>query len=207
MLNKSMSPKLFLMLATAFAIGFYIGAPGGKDVPVIEEVQHAVTYEVEQPASYVEREDPALGIALRRAKEFEGFSHTPYLLYGQWHIGYGHSISSPEYYPHVTREAAEELLISDMKTVERELVGSLSFYRDLPLAARMVLLDMGYNMGVPRLLGFTYMLYAMQEGNWEDAAHEMIDSLYYEQVTRRASNNVMLILDLVGTTTRGSVVL
>lgn len=171
----------------------YNSVPCEAEVKVVEPVPIA-----EPEVTYEEVEDPAYGIAIQRAKKFEGFSSTPYLLYGQWHIGFGHSIDDPVYYPSITREVAEELLRSDMSAVEEELVQSLSFYRHLPLEARMVLLDMGYNMGVPRLLGFTYMLEAARTGDWQQMAHEMIDSLYYDQVSQRASNNVMLVLDLIG---------
>lgn len=201
--NANLLTWLIAASISGFSMGVFIAGlqlqHSEQPEPCTTEVKVIESTPVPEPeVVYEEVEDPAYGIAIQRAKRFEGFSSTPYLLYGQWHIGFGHSIDDPVYYPSITREVAEELLRSDMSVVEEELVQSLSFYQYLPLEARMVLLDMGYNMGVPRLLGFTYMLEAARTGDWQQMAHEMIDSLYYDQVSQRASNNVMLVLDLIG---------
>lgn len=141
--------------------------------------------------------DAAYNLSLNRAIVFEGFSETPYLLQGEWHIGFGRLIESPEYLPRVTLQEAYLMLQEDMQVVERELKQRVSFYNTLPIEMRLVLLDMGYNMGVPRLMKFERMLSAARVSDWNKVAVEMIDSLYFNQVHNRASSNVMLVLELI----------
>ena len=68
--------------------------------------------------------------------------------------------------------------------LERSRVGGV--YKDLrPLAQRAVL-NMAYNMGVPRLLGFKRMWAALREGDYERAAVEALDSDYARELPARA---------------------
>lgn len=141
--------------------------------------------------------DAAYNLSLNRAIVFEGFSETPYLLQGEWHIGFGRLIESPEYMPSVSLQEAYLMLQEDMQVVERELNQRLPYFNTLPIEMRLVLLDMGYNMGVPRLMKFERMLLAARVSDWNKVAVEMIDSLYFNQVHNRASSNVMLVLELI----------
>lgn len=147
--------------------------------------------------------DAAYNLSLNRAIVFEGFSETPYLLQGEWHIGFGRLIDSPEYMPSVTLQEAYLMLQDDMQVVELELNQRLPYFKTLPIEMRLVLLDMGYNMGVPRLMGFERMLSAARVSDWNKVAVEMIDSLYFNQVHNRASSNVMLVLELIQDTPHG----
>ena len=52
--------------------------------------------------------------------------------------------------------------------------------------AKIVVTDMMFNMGLPRLKGFTKFLKAMELGDYETAANEMLDSLWAKQVKGRA---------------------
>jgi len=52
----------------------------------------------------------------------------------------------------------------------------------------MCLVDMGFNMGVPRLMKFVNMWAAVDEGNFEWASEEMLDSRWAKQVGRRATH-------------------
>ena len=141
--------------------------------------------------------DAAYNLSLNRAIVFEGFSETPYLLQGEWHIAFGRLIDSPEYMPSVSLQEAYLMLQEDMQVVERELNQRVPYFNTLPIEMRLVLLDMGYNMGVPRLMKFERMLSAARVSDWNKVAVEMIDSLYFNQVHNRASSNVMLVLELI----------
>lgn len=147
--------------------------------------------------------DAAYSLALNRAVVFEGFSETPYLLQGEWHIGFGRLIESPEYFPRVTLQEAYTMLQDDMSVVEEELNQRLPYFNTSPIEMRLVLLDMGYNMGVPRLMKFKRMHSAARVSDWNKVAAEMIDSLYFNQVHNRASSNVMLVLELIQDTPQG----
>ena len=62
----------------------------------------------------------------------------------------------------------------------------LDFYARCNNARRLVLADMCFNMGLPRLLGFKKMIAALRSGNWYLAAKEMLDSKWAGQVGKRA---------------------
>ena len=49
-----------------------------------------------------------------------------------------------------------------------------------------VLANMCFNLGYPRLRNFKKFLAALQTGNWEEAAEEMLDSKWAVQVGDRA---------------------
>jgi lysozyme len=54
-------------------------------------------------------------------------------------------------------------------------------------ARQAVLVGMAFQMGMPRLAGFVRMLGAVRDERYEDAAHEMLTSLWAKQTQRRAS--------------------
>ncbi len=49
-----------------------------------------------------------------------------------------------------------------------------------------MLLDMAFNMGVPRLLGFVRTLAMVKEGRYKEASENMLLSLWARQVKTRA---------------------
>ena len=49
-----------------------------------------------------------------------------------------------------------------------------------------IIVDMAFNLGVPRLSNFKKMWAAIHENNFEEAAKEMLDSRWARQVGRRA---------------------
>jgi lysozyme len=61
-------------------------------------------------------------------------------------------------------------------------------FQQLPTNVQMVLLDMSLNLGKPRLAGFKRMLAAVQQGDFQTAADEMVDSRWYHQVKSRGKD-------------------
>jgi lysozyme len=86
----------------------------------------------------------------------------------------------------VTEEEARYLCNNDIEIVEHELIRSFPFVADLDDVRLRVLLDMAFNIGVPRLRGFAKMWAAVEEGDYEQAAIEMLDSKWAKQVKTRA---------------------
>lgn len=87
----------------------------------------------------------------------------------------------------LTREEALYLLENDIKAVEREVKYRLhDIWAVANDARRDALLDMAFNLGINGLLGFSHMLAAMRRGDWRQAATEMLDSRWADQVGRRA---------------------
>ena len=56
----------------------------------------------------------------------------------------------------------------------------------LPEEVRLILANMMFNMGRPRLSKFKKMIQAVKDGDWLEAGNQMQDSRWYKQVTNRA---------------------
>ena len=77
-------------------------------------------------------------------------------------------------------------IISDIRIVENELCRVHPCVEDLDSVRQLILMDMAYNMGVPRLCKFKNMWGAIHDGNYEIASIEMMDSRWAKQVGSRA---------------------
>ena len=90
-------------------------------------------------------------------------------------------------YEHGISEAdARYLALNDIAIVENELCRVHTCVENLDSVRQLVLMDMAFNMGVPRLCKFKLMWNAIHEQNWEAASREMLDSKWARQVGRRA---------------------
>lgn len=101
---------------------------------------------------------------------------------GIWTIGYGHNVESKP----ITAKAARLIFLDDVKDAINECVHAFPWFMELDKKRQHVLIDMTFNMGLPRLKGFTKFLKAMELGDYETAANEMLDSLWAKQVKGRA---------------------
>ena len=63
-------------------------------------------------------------------------------------------------------------------------------YENLPEEVRLIIANMMFNMGYPRLSKFKGMKAGVEAGDWQRAADEMVASRWYEQVTNRAQRLV-----------------
>ena len=90
-------------------------------------------------------------------------------------------------YEHGISEAdARYLALNDIAIVENELCRVHPCVEDLDGVRQLILMDMAFNMGVPRLCKFKKMWNAVHEQNFEAASLEMMDSKWARQVGRRA---------------------
>ena len=90
-------------------------------------------------------------------------------------------------YEHGISEAdARYLALNDIAIVENELCRVHTCVENLDSVRQLVLMDMAFNMGVPRLCKFKLMWNAIHEKKWEAASREMLDSKWARQVGRRA---------------------
>ena len=87
----------------------------------------------------------------------------------------------------ITEADARYLAMNDIKIVENELVAVHPCVEKLDSVRQLVLMDMAFNMGVPRLCKFLKMWNAIHEQNYEAASFEMLDSRWAKQVGRRAT--------------------
>jgi len=91
-----------------------------------------------------------------------------------------------------TLEESKMILRHRMGKFINELCTRVPVYIDVCQTRKIVLLDMAYNLGVSRLLGFKKMLAAIEDGDYQLAAKEMLDSTYARQVKGRARRNALM---------------
>lgn len=86
----------------------------------------------------------------------------------------------------ITREMAYYLCRNDIDRCVKECKNNIPFYEVLDSERQYALLDMCFNLGIKRLLGFKKMLAALGVGNWEEASRQCLDSKYARDVGIRA---------------------
>jgi lysozyme len=86
----------------------------------------------------------------------------------------------------ITEADARFLAMNDIKIVESELCRVHKCVENLDAVRQLILMDMAFNMGVPRLCKFKKMWNAIHESNFEVAGFEMMDSKWARQVGNRA---------------------
>lgn len=113
----------------------------------------------------------------------EGIRLKPYKdTVGKTTIGVGRNLDDVG----ISRQEAMGLLANDIATVVAMLDHNLPWWSQMSDRRQQVLANMAFNVGITRLLGFRNMLAAMQVGHWDEAAAEMLDSLWAKQVGARA---------------------
>ena len=87
----------------------------------------------------------------------------------------------------ISEADAMYLAQNDVQIVEEELLRSHPCVENLDAVRQLVLVDMAFNMGVPRLGKFKKMWAAIHENNFDEAAKEMLDSRWANQVKSRST--------------------
>ena len=109
---------------------------------------------------------------------------------GNWTVGVGHLLKSP--CETITLEYAGKLLKEDINIAVNSLRKNVPVFSELDEVRQYVLISMCFNLGINRLLSFKKMLLALESKNYEVAAKEMKDSLWYRQVKGRAEKLINL---------------
>ena len=127
----------------------------------------------------------------------EGCKYEIYLDHlGYTTFGIGHLITDddPEYGWEVGASIdtvrVHEAFESDIEGVLSDCSKLYSDFGDLPEEAQRVIANMMFNMGLTRLSKFKGMKRGVDAKNWNQAADEMVDSRWYNQVTNRADRLV-----------------
>jgi lysozyme len=87
----------------------------------------------------------------------------------------------------ITEADAVYLATNDVQIVEEELVRAHPCVDRLDSVRQLILIDMAFNMGVPRLCKFKNMWAAVHNEDYPTAAKEMLDSRWAKQVKGRAT--------------------
>ncbi len=113
------------------------------------------------------------------------------------HLGYptfgiGHLITEkdPEYGKPIGTKVSEdrvnEVFNSDVQLYINETKKVFSDLESKPDLIQLVLVNMCFNMGAPRLTKFKKFIAAINDEQWAEASVEMMDSLWAKQVGSRA---------------------
>ena len=110
---------------------------------------------------------------------------------GIWTIGIGRNLQDVG----VSMEEAEFLLSNDIDVAVNELQRTFDWFEGLSGAKQRVCINMCFNLGLTRLLGFKKFLAAMEAGEWETAGVEMLDSKWARQVGARSTRLKTLLVE------------
>ena len=113
--------------------------------------------------------------------------HLGYATYGIGHLvteadpEHGQSVGTK-----ISEDRVRQVFNSDIESVVGDCDRAFDDFASLPEGAQLVIANMMFNMGLPRFNKFTKMIRAINLGDWQSAADQMIDSRWYQQVTARA---------------------
>lgn len=103
-------------------------------------------------------------------------------------IGIGHNLDANP----ISERAIDIIFEDDLNVVLNDLTRNLPWWRTLSENRQHVLIDMCFNLGIGKLLGFKNTLKAMEEGRYEDAAEGMGQSKWASQVGTRATRLIKM---------------
>lgn len=114
----------------------------------------------------------------------EGVRLFPYMdTAGKITIGIGRNLSDVG----VSSAEVQAMWLADVDRATAGLDRALPWWRSLSEERQRVLMNMAFNLGIRRLLGFKKMLAAAKDGQFQPAASEMLDSAWSRQVGNRAT--------------------
>ena len=120
---------------------------------------------------------------LDKIKHHEGFvEHVYDDSLGIPTIGYGFAIKDLI----LDEDIAEEILIRKLEKLKRNAISRFKWLEDMPQEVQEVVVNMCYQLGVTGVSKFRKAISALQEGEWQEAADEMLDSLWARQTPNRA---------------------
>lgn len=121
-------------------------------------------------------------LATALIKKHEGLRLKPYRCsVGKLTIGYGRNLSDNG----ITLEEAEQLLQHNIDEVIQQ-AQTLLFFSTLNEVRQAVIVDMIFNMGLPRFQKFKKTIALIEQQAWQAAANEMLNSRWARQVGNRS---------------------
>ena len=139
-------------------------------------------------------------------KEDEGCKYEIYLdhlglpthgighLITEWDEEYEKPVGTP-----VSEERVNNCFQSDVHVTIDECKKLYDTFDDLPEEVQLILCNMMFNMGRPRLSKFLKLNDAIANENWLEASIQMEDSRWHKQVTNRA-NRLIKRMEAIGVT-------
>jgi len=123
-------------------------------------------------------------ILLEQLEDFEGLELKAYqCTAGKTTIGLGRNLDDYG----ITKEEAFYLAKNNIYELENELDRAIPWWRQLDDARQRALINLAYNVGTTTLLKFKKTLQYLEDGFYNDAGIEVLDSRWAKQVGRRAT--------------------
>ena len=134
-----------------------------------------------------------LEILKKELIEDEGIKYEVYLDHlGYKTFGIGHLCKATdpendfEVGQEVSKERVDECFSNDIDKVIEDCTILYDDFFTLPDEAQLIIANMMFNLGRPRLTNFVRMRKAVNEHNWQEAKIQMLDSKWARQVPNRA---------------------
>lgn len=113
----------------------------------------------------------------------EGVEHKPYkCTAGYLTIGVGRNIEERG----LSDDEIDFLLDNDIAIAVKEVRKDFDWFDGLDEVRQRVIIDMIFNLGMPRFKQFKNMIAAIEAGDWDEAGVQMMDSRWAQQVGQRA---------------------
>jgi len=122
-------------------------------------------------------------------KQHEGYSKHLYIDSGGYSIGYGTNLTQG-----LSKPEAELLLKYRLNMVYLKLQ-EYSWFNKQNSTRKVALIDLAYNLGIPKLLTFKVFIWRLDHNYYHGAANALKDSLWYRQVGIRAKHIYKLIYE------------
>tara|TARA_Y100001963_G_C6669240_1_gene394282 strand:- start:511 stop:915 length:405 start_codon:yes stop_codon:yes gene_type:complete len=116
-------------------------------------------------------------------KKHEGFRARVYqCTEGYDTIGYGFAIKDLE----LTEHIADQILMKKLSELNLKIIDRFEWYFTSPQKVQDVVVNMCYQMGLSGFSKFKKTIYYLETEQYEEAADEMLDSLWHKQTPNRS---------------------
>ena len=120
---------------------------------------------------------------ITQIKEHEGFRARVYqCTEGYDTIGYGFAIKDLE----LTEHIADQILMKKLSELNLKIIDRFKWYFTSPQKVQDVVVNMCYQMGISGFSKFKKTIYYLETEQYEEAADEMLDSLWHKQTPNRS---------------------
>ena len=124
-------------------------------------------------------------------QDAEGWRPKAYLdSVGVWTVGFGTNLQELT----IDTTLGARWLAEGLASAEREAERAFSWYATASPRRQRAIVELIYNMGLPRLLGFRDTLAASVGGRWTVAAAELLNSKWAQQVGPTRSQRIATML-------------
>jgi len=121
----------------------------------------------------------------------EGIRFKPYKdSVGKLTIGCGHDLDDVP----ISYRAVMQILEDDILQAMGQLNGRIPWWVSLNEARQRALMNLCFQLGINGLLGFKQMLAALQDGDWQRAHDELINSKLNSQAPNRTGRTAQMLL-------------